>query len=169
MSSKNSNIFGLLKVKVQKGINLAIRDTVSSDPYVVASIDDLRVKTRVVKRNCNPAWNEDLNLPIKNITRPVTLTVYDKDTFTGDDKMGEAEFSFTKLVECIRMGLKDLPDGTSVDRVQPSENNCLSKESCVVWNNGKMTQDLRLKLKNVECGELEIQIEWVHVEGAKGL
>lgn len=28
---------GLLKIRVRRGINLAVRDTVSSDPYVVIS------------------------------------------------------------------------------------------------------------------------------------
>jgi hypothetical protein len=29
------NFLGLLKIHVQRGVNLAIRDVVSSDPYVV--------------------------------------------------------------------------------------------------------------------------------------
>lgn len=29
------NLLGLLKIHVQRGVNLAIRDVVSSDPYVV--------------------------------------------------------------------------------------------------------------------------------------
>ncbi|GAA0165075.1 hypothetical protein Leryth_007720 [Lithospermum erythrorhizon] len=163
------DIFGILKVRIRRGINLAIRDTVSSDPYVVVSTGDQRVKTRVMKGNCNPVWNEELSLSIKNINRPITLTVYDKDTFTGDDPMGDAEFSMRTLVDSIRLRLEGLPDGTKVDRVQPSRSNCLCDESCVLWNKGKMTQDMLLRLRNVECGKLQIQIEWVDVQGAKGL
>lgn len=33
-----SDILGFLKITVQRGINLAIRDTLTSDPYVVIHI-----------------------------------------------------------------------------------------------------------------------------------
>lgn len=32
------DLLGLLKVKVRRGINLAVRDAVTSDPYVVVSM-----------------------------------------------------------------------------------------------------------------------------------
>lgn len=32
------NVLGVLKIKVRKGINLAIRDTFCSDPYVVITM-----------------------------------------------------------------------------------------------------------------------------------
>ena len=32
------NLLGLLRVRVRKGINLAVRDTISSDPYVVLTM-----------------------------------------------------------------------------------------------------------------------------------
>jgi hypothetical protein len=34
---------GLLRIRVQRGINLAVRDTVSSDPYVAVSMGLLHV------------------------------------------------------------------------------------------------------------------------------
>lgn len=33
------NILGLLKIHVQRGVNLAVRDVVSSDPYVVIKLE----------------------------------------------------------------------------------------------------------------------------------
>ncbi|XP_073281409.1 protein C2-DOMAIN ABA-RELATED 7-like [Primulina huaijiensis] len=160
---------GLLKVRVRRGINLAVRDTVSSDPYVVISSGTQKVKTSVVKDNCNPVWNEELTISIKDLNVPIVLSVYDKDTFTVDDSMGNAEIDIKPYVECLKMGLQGLPDGTKVDRVQPGRNNCLSDESCVVWNKGKMTQDMILRLRNVERGEVEVQVEWVDLPGCKGL
>lgn len=35
---KMDDLLGLLKVKVRRGINLAVRDAVTSDPYVVVSM-----------------------------------------------------------------------------------------------------------------------------------
>lgn len=95
--------------------------------------------------------------------------MYDKDTFTVDDKMGEAEIDIKPYVECLNMGLKNLPEGCVVKRVQPSKENCLSDESPCVWNNGKLVQDMSLRLKNVECGEVFIQIELINPPGCKGL
>ncbi|KAL0288447.1 UNVERIFIED_CONTAM: protein C2-DOMAIN ABA-RELATED 10 [Sesamum calycinum] len=59
------------------------------------------------------------------------------------------------------MELESLPDGTRVDRIAPDRHNCLADESCVIWNQGKMTQDMILRLNNVECGQVEVQVEWM--------
>ena len=140
------------------------------------------MKTRVEKDNCNPVWNEDLTIVIKDINAPITLVsprcctihvhlmndeyvllkgVYDHDTFTGDDIMGRAEIHIKPLVECLKMGSEDLPDGTQLTRIEPSSDNWLSKESCIVWNNGKLLQPITLRLGGggVECGQLQLQIE----------
>ena len=95
--------------------------------------------------------------------------MYDSDTFTTDDKMGEAEIDIRPYVECLRMGLENLPTGTVITRVQPSRTNCLSNESCCVWDNGRILQDMFLRLRNVECGEIEVQIEWINPPGCKGV
>ncbi|KAL0446763.1 UNVERIFIED_CONTAM: protein C2-DOMAIN ABA-RELATED 7 [Sesamum latifolium] len=156
---------GLLRIRVRRGMNLAVRDTRSSDPYVVIESGSQRVKTRVVKDNCNPVWDEELTIYVKDLNDPITLSVYDKDTFTGDDSMGNARIDIKAYIECLRMGLKDLPDGTRIDRVEPSSENCLADESFVVWNKGKMTQEMILRLRNVECGEVVVQIEWLDLPG----
>ncbi|KAK4479717.1 hypothetical protein RD792_015249 [Penstemon davidsonii] len=163
------DVLGLLRIRVRRGINLAVRDTISSDPYVTITCGTQKVKTRVVKGNCNPTWNEELTIYIKDLNAPIVLSVYDKDTFTGDDSMGNAKIDIQPLVECLRMGLQALPDGTKVDRVQPSKDNYLADESCIIWNKGKMTQDMILRLRNVECGKVEVQIEWIDLPGSKGL
>jgi hypothetical protein len=46
--------------------------------------------------------------------------VYDKDTFSLDDKMGVAEFDIGPFVEAVKMRLEGLPNGTIVTRVLPS-------------------------------------------------
>lgn len=160
---------GLLRFRVGRGINLAVRDTRTSDPYVVIDCASQKVKTRVEKDNCNPVWDEELTIFIKDINAPITLSVYDKDTFTKDDSMGNAQIDIKHYVECLKMGLQGLPDGTEVGRVKPSSANCLSEDSCVAWNKGKLTQDMTLRLRDVECGELQIQIEWLDFPGGRGL
>ncbi|KAL3582250.1 hypothetical protein D5086_016582 [Populus alba] len=128
-----------------------------------------KLKTRVVKKNCNPVWNEELTLSITDLNVPINLTVFDKDTFTVDDKMGEARIDIQPYIASLKMGLQNLPKGCVVSRVQPSQNNCLADESCIVWDDGKLLQDMNLRLRNVESGEVTIQIEWIDVPGCRGL
>ncbi|BFG17237.1 protein C2-DOMAIN ABA-RELATED 7 [Prunus yedoensis var. nudiflora] len=165
-----NNILGLLRLRIKRGINLAVRDTKTSDPYVVVTMgSSQKLKTKVIKKNCNPQWNEELTLSITNLEENIHLEVYDKDTLTVDDKMGDADIDIKPYVECLKMGLDVLPKGCAVKKVQPNRTNCLSSESCCVWENGKIVQDMILKLRNVECGEIVLQIEWIHLPGSKGL
>lgn len=168
-SSLMDNLLGLLRIRVKRGINLAVRDVRTSDPYIVVRMGKQKLKTRVIKKDVNPEWNEDLTLSVTDPNQLVHLTVYDHDTFSKDDKMGDAEFDIKPYIEALKMNLAGLPSGTIITRVQPSRQNCLAEETCVTYNDGKVVQDLCLRLKNVECGEVEIQLQWIDLPGSKGL
>ncbi|KAL6189968.1 hypothetical protein ACLB2K_036369 [Fragaria x ananassa] len=165
------NLLGLLRLRIKRGINLAVRDYVTSDPYIIVTMGCHRLKTRVINKNLNPEWNEELTLSMTDINEPILLNVYDKDHITHDDTMGDAVVDIKPYVECLKLAaeLEKLPDGCALKKVQPSRNNCLATESCCTWHEGKIIQDMRLKLRNVECGEVVVQIEWIDVPGSKGL
>ncbi|KAH6754923.1 Calcium-dependent lipid-binding family protein [Perilla frutescens var. hirtella] len=164
------NILGLLRIKVVKGFNLAKRDARSSDPYVIVRMGKQKLKTRVIKKNLNPEWNEELTLTIADPNHPIKLQVYDRDTFTLDDKMGDAEFDIKALVMALKMELGNVPSGTVITKVMPSRENCLSEASSVVVSeNGKLTQTMFLRLRNVECGEIQLHLHWIDVPGSRGL
>lgn len=160
---------GLLRIHVIRGVNLAVRDVCSSDPYVVVKMGKQKLKTRVIKQNINPEWNDDLTLSIVDPKLPVLIRVYDKDTFSLDDKMGDAEFDISQFIEVVKMRLDNLPSGTIIRKIQPSRENCLAEESCIVWATGKLVQNLFLRLKHVETGEVELQLEWIDIPGSRGL
>ncbi|XP_048608188.1 protein C2-DOMAIN ABA-RELATED 9-like [Brassica napus] len=86
-----------------------------------------KLKTRVINSNCNPVWNEQLTLSIKDLDDPIRL------------------------------------------RIRPGRTNCLAEESSINWNNGKVKQDMILRLKNGERGEMEIMLEWTDGPGYKDL
>ncbi|KAM3390438.1 hypothetical protein ACQJBY_012187 [Aegilops geniculata] len=67
------HLVGLVKVRVTRGVNLAIRDLRSSDPYVVVRMGKQKLKTRVVRKSINPEWNDELTLSIEDPTIPVKL------------------------------------------------------------------------------------------------
>ncbi|KAH7675524.1 putative Ca2+-dependent phospholipid-binding protein [Dioscorea alata] len=157
------NVVGLLKVRVLRGVNLVSRDSSGSDPYLMVTMGDQKLKTSVKKSNVNPEWNEDLTLSVAEPVDPIKLEVFDKDTFTRDDKMGEAEFSIQPLLDVVKMNLEDMPDGCLMSSVLPSTQNCLAVESPIIWKNGILTQDVILRLRNVESGEIELQLQWVNI------
>jgi len=163
------NFLGLLGIHVERGVNLAIRDVISSDPYVIIKMGKQKLKTRVVKKNLNPEWNDNLTLTISDPHTPIYLYVYDKDRFSMDDKMGDAEFDISPFVEAVKMRLEGLPNDTIITRVQPSRQNCLAGESHIVLKDGKVVQNMVLRLRNVECGEMEILLHWIDIPGSKGL
>ncbi|KAL3719520.1 hypothetical protein ACJRO7_004484 [Eucalyptus globulus] len=131
----------------------------------------MKLRTRVVRKNLNPEWNENLTLRVTDPDLPVKLAVYDRDRFSLDDKMGDAEFDIRPLLEAVRMAadLQGLEDGTVVKRVLPSRQNCLAEESCIIVSNGKVVQHMFLRLRNVECGEIQLQLQWVPVNPSREL
>lgn len=95
--------------------------------------------------------------------------VYDRDVFSLDDKMGDAEFNIQPLIEALKMQLQGLPSGTIITKVVPNRDNCLAEESHIVWNHGKVVQNMVLRLRNVERGEVELQLEWIHIPNSRGI
>uniref|UniRef100_A0A803Q682 C2 domain-containing protein n=1 Tax=Cannabis sativa TaxID=3483 RepID=A0A803Q682_CANSA len=148
---------GFFKVHIQRGVNLAVRDIVTSDPYVVLKLGK-QLKTRVIKGNVNPEWNECFNISASDPHVPINLCVYDKDTFSFDDKMGEVDIDVGPFLKALKMQLQGVPDGITVAKVQPTKQNCLTEESSIVWSGGKLVQSMILRLRNVECGEVELQL-----------
>nr|GMD04199.1 ADP-ribosylation factor GTPase-activating protein AGD12-like [Ipomoea batatas] len=67
---------GMLKVKVIKGTNLAIRDMLTSDPYVVLTLGKQTVRTNVIKSNLNPVWNEELMLSVPQHHGALKLVIH---------------------------------------------------------------------------------------------
>ncbi|KAF7008300.1 hypothetical protein CFC21_023085 [Triticum aestivum] len=107
-------LLGLLKVKVVSGVSLAICDPLahSSDPYVVICLGQQKVKSGIKYKSTNPEWNEELTLSITNWTLPVKIEVFDHDTFTKDDSMGDADFSILDFVEIAKKDLSHVPHDT---------------------------------------------------------
>lgn len=168
-STKKSNtmagmveFIGLIKVNVVKGTNLAVRDMMTSDPYVILSLGNQSVKTRSIKNNLNPVWNETLMLSIPEDIPPLKLLVYDKDTFTNDDYMGEADIDIQPLVSAARATeTVKLEESIQLGKWVASKDNTLLRDGIINLVDGKVKQDIALKLKNVERGVLEVELECV--------
>jgi hypothetical protein len=95
--------------------------------------------------------------------------VYDKDLFSKDDNMGHAEFDIRPFVEVVKRDLSSVPNGTVIHKIIPSRQNCLAEETAIYKAEGTVMQDLALRLKDVERGEIELRLTWVTIPGARGL
>ncbi|XP_056692776.1 ADP-ribosylation factor GTPase-activating protein AGD12 isoform X3 [Spinacia oleracea] len=168
---------GVLKVKVAKGTNLAVRDMLSSDPYVVLNLGQQTIQTSVVKSNLNPIWNEELLLSVPQRYGSVKLwfvlsclvpplqKVFDHDTFSADDIMGEAEIDIQPLItSAMAYGDPGMFGNMQIGKWLKSHDNALVEDSIINIIDGKVRQGMQLKLQNVECGELELEVEWMPLE-----
>ncbi|XVE52283.1 hypothetical protein DITRI_Ditri02bG0110300 [Diplodiscus trichospermus] len=168
-STKKSNsmagmveFVGLVKVNVVKGTNLAVRDMMTSDPYVILALGEQSVKTRVIKNNLNPVWNESLMLSIPENIPPLKVLVYDKDTFSTDDFMGDAEIDIQPLVAAAKAyENSEILESTQLGKWVASKDNTLVKDGIITSIDGKVKQEISLRLQNVERGVLEIELECV--------
>lgn len=83
--------------------------------------------------------------------------------------MGDAELDIKPFLEALRMRLDDLPNETIIATLKPTRTNCIAEESYIKWTNGKVIQNMVLRLRNAVSGEIEIQLGWINVPGSKGL
>ncbi|KAI3445125.1 hypothetical protein Pfo_001790 [Paulownia fortunei] len=168
-STKKSNsmagmveFVGLINVNIVRGTNLAVRDMVSSDPYVILSLGNQSMKTRVIKNNLNPVWNERLMLSIPENVPPLKLLVYDKDTFSTDDFMGDAEIDIQPLLSAAKASeSSSISEPMQLGIWKASIENTLVRDGVITLEDGRVKQDIAIKLQNVERGVLEIELECV--------
>lgn len=92
--------------------------------------------------------------------------VYDKDRFSTDDFMGEAEIDIQPLVSAAKASENNkIEDSVQLGQWVESKENTLEGEGDGdgIFNmvEGKVKQEIALKLQNVERGVLHIELECV--------
>ncbi|EMS65840.1 ADP-ribosylation factor GTPase-activating protein AGD12 [Triticum urartu] len=189
---------GQLNITVVKGSGLAVRDMLTSDPYVVLSLGEQKAQTTVKASDLNPVWNEVLNLSVPRNYGPLKLwkrkdsyicflitsdafncsplvrlenfvsnglEVYDHDTFSADDIMGEAEIDLKPMITAaMAFGDPSRHADMQIGRWFMTRDNCLLSDSIVNISSGKVKQEVYLKLQNVESGEMELELEWARLD-----
>jgi hypothetical protein len=79
--------------------------------------------------------------------------------------MGDAEFCILDFVETAKHDLSHVSDGTVMKTIHPEKGNCLATESHITWKDGKVSQDIVLRLRNTDTGELVLHLQWVNIPG----
>ncbi|KAL9994955.1 putative Arf GTPase activating protein [Helianthus debilis subsp. tardiflorus] len=153
---------GHLKITILQGANLVVCDMLSSDPYVVVSLGDQRAQTAVQNSNLNPIWNEELMLSVPKDYGPVKVQVYDYDTFSADDIMGEAEIDIQPMMTSVMAyGDASMFGDMQIGKWLKSHDNALLEDSVVNIVDGKIKQEVSLQLKNVQSGIIYLEVEWI--------
>lgn len=92
---------GVLQVTLHGGQGLKNPDKFPGvpDPYVVVALNRTQelARTKTVKQNSNPRYNETFNIIITSLRDPLTLQVYDYNEYRKDKELGFATFEMEKL------------------------------------------------------------------------
>lgn len=71
----------------------------SPDPYAIVSLNsrDALGKTKIVKENANPRWNQTLYIIVTSLSDALTIQVFDYNEFRKDKDLGTASFALDRL------------------------------------------------------------------------
>ena len=71
------------------------------DPYAIVSLNsrDALGKTKTVKENANPRWNDTIYVIITSLKDSLTLQIYDWNEYRKDKELGTATFPLEQLEE----------------------------------------------------------------------
>ena len=91
--------------------------------------------------------------------------VFDHDTFSADDIMGEAEIDIQPLItSAMAFGNAEMFADMQIGKWLKSHDNALIEDSIINIVGGKVKQAVQLKLQNVESGELDLEVEWLPLD-----
>ena len=79
--------------------------------------------------------------------------------------MGEAEIDLQPMItSAIAFGDAEMLENMQIGKWLKSDDNALVKDSAVVIVDGKVKQEVSLKLQNVESGEVHLELEWIPID-----
>lgn len=91
--------------------------------------------------------------------------VYDHDTFSADDIMGEADIDLQSLItSAMAFGDAGMFGDMQIGKWLKSDDNALIEDSAVLITDGTVKQMMTLKLQNVESGEIDLELEWISLD-----
>ncbi|MCI34426.1 ADP-ribosylation factor GTPase-activating protein AGD12-like [Trifolium medium] len=76
--------------------------------------------------------------------------------------MGEADIDLQPLItSAMAFGDAGMFDDMKIGKWLKSNDNALIEDSIVNIIDGKVRQEIAIKLQNVECGEIYLELEWM--------
>jgi len=104
LTASFENSIGKLVVSIVSAKNLPALDIgETSDPYVVLELGEgpmIQVyRTRVMKKNLNPQWNQDFILLVTDVNMNLIVKVWDWNRLNKDTLIGELQFPVSELMK----------------------------------------------------------------------
>ncbi|KQJ98783.1 C2 and GRAM domain-containing protein At1g03370 [Brachypodium distachyon] len=95
-----------LNVRVIGARNLRAMDFNGfSDPYVKLQVGKQRFKTKVVKMNLNPEWDQEFSFVVSDVREVLKFCVYDEDMIGIDDFLGQVKVPLEDLLAAENFSL----------------------------------------------------------------
>lgn len=98
-----------------------------SDPYVRLQLGKQRGKTKVIRKNLNPVWDENFRFVVGDLGDELTISVLDEDKYFSDDFVGQVKVPLWKVLDAENLTL-----GTAWYQLQPKNKKSKIKE-CGKW------------------------------------
>lgn len=97
-----------------------------SDPYVRLQLGKQRFRTKVIKKNLNPKWDEEFSFKVDDLSEELVISVMDEDKFLIDDFVGQLKVPMSLVFD---EEIKSL--GTAWYSLQPKGKKSKNRESGV--------------------------------------
>ncbi|XP_010942889.1 C2 and GRAM domain-containing protein At1g03370 [Elaeis guineensis] len=94
-----------------------------SDPYVKLQLGKQRAKTKVVKKNLSPVWDEEFSFRVGDLKEELTICVLDEDKIFNDDFLGQVKVPLSQVLDADNLSL-----GTQWYQLQPKNKKSKSKD-----------------------------------------
>ncbi|KAI9265639.1 phosphatidylserine decarboxylase-domain-containing protein [Sporodiniella umbellata] len=101
-----SDIMGITFLEIESAKDLPpeknlTRTGFDMDPFVIVSYGSSTFRTRAIRHNLNPVWNEKLYFHVRNTQEnyKIKFAVYDKDKFSNNDFVASQELSISEIIQ----------------------------------------------------------------------
>ncbi|KAL9373291.1 hypothetical protein Peur_032911 [Populus x canadensis] len=94
-----------------------------SDPYAKLRLGKQKCKTKVVKKNLNPSWEEEFSFKVEDLNEDLVVGVLDEDKFFNDDFVGLIKVPVSRVFDA-----EDKSLGTAWYSLQPKNKKSKIKE-----------------------------------------
>lgn len=101
-----SDIMGITFLEIESAKDLPpernmTRTGFDMDPFVIVTYGTSTFRTRAIRHNLNPTWNEKLFFHVRNSQEnyKIKFAVYDKDKFSNNDFVASQEITISDIVQ----------------------------------------------------------------------